>query len=299
MLQRCQQSANLLSFASDFVWQVDKVLEKSDNDQQWRSTMSREDEIRQGLYDGTLYGRAPQVKALTEEALALGMAPLDILYGPLIPALEEVGRLFEIGEYFVPEMIISAKAMQEALKLLRPLLAQTGAKPIGKVVIATVKGDMHDIGKNLCIMMLEGAGFEVVDLGVNTSIDKILNAVREHRPQLVGFSAFLTTTMPMFKVNIEALSKAELRQTVKVMVGGAPVTQDYASKVGADGYAPTASATVHVAKALMQSLGYDVSGGPAIAAETEAAVGAVESLMQTWDRVESEHAHSSSVHPPA
>ncbi len=261
--------------------------------------MSREDEIRQGLYDGTLYGRGPEVKALTEEALALGMAPLDILFGPLIPALEEVGRRFEIGEYFVPEMIISAKAMQEALKLLRPLLAQTGAKPIGQVVIATVKGDMHDIGKNLCIMMLEGAGFNVVDLGVNTSIDKIVTAVRDHQPQLVGFSAFLTTTMPMFKVNMEALAKAGLRDKVKIMVGGAPVTQEIADKVGADGYAPTASATVHLAKALMQSLGYDVSGSPVVSAETEAAVNAVETLMQTWDRVEAGQAQSSPTPPVA
>lgn len=249
--------------------------------------MSREDEIRQGLYDSTLNGRAAEVKALTVEALALGMAPLDILYGPLIPALEEVGRRFEIGDYFVPEMLISAKAMQEALKLLRPLLAQTGAKPIGRVVMATVRGDMHDIGKNLCIMMLEGAGFEIVDLGVNTSIDKILNAVREHQPQLVGFSAFLTTTMPMFKVNIDAFTKAELRDKIKVMVGGAPVTQEYATKVGADGYAQTASATVHLAKKLMVSMGYDISGGQAVKPETEAAVGALEALMQTWDRVES------------
>jgi methylmalonyl-CoA mutase cobalamin-binding domain/chain len=261
--------------------------------------VSREDEIRQGLFDGTLYGRAPQVKSLTEEALALGMAPLDILFGPLIPALEEVGRRFEIGEYFVPEMIISAKAMQEALKLLRPLLAKAGAKPIGRVVIATVKGDMHDIGKNLCIMMLEGAGFEVVDLGVNTSIDKILAAVREHQPQLVGFSAFLTTTMPMFKINLEALAKAGLRDQVKVMVGGAPVTQDYANKVGADGYAATASATVHLAKALMQSLGYDIGVGPAVSAETEAAVGAMEGLMQTWDRVKAGQAETSPTQPPA
>jgi methanogenic corrinoid protein MtbC1 len=261
----------------------------------WRLSMSREDEVRQGLFDGTLYGRAPQVKALTEEALAMGMAPLDILFGPLIPALEEVGKRFEIGEYFVPEMIISAKAMQEALKLLRPLLAQTGSKPIGKVVIATVKGDMHDIGKNLCIMMLEGAGFEVVDLGVNTSIDKLLNAVREHQPQLVGFSAFLTTTMPMFKVNIEALTKAGLRDKLKVMVGGAPVTQEYATKMGADGYAATASATVQVAKRLMVSMGYDISGGATVSTETKAAVGAMENLMQTWDRVDTEQGH----HTPA
>jgi 5-methyltetrahydrofolate--homocysteine methyltransferase len=215
------------------------------------------------------------------------MAPLDILFGPLIPALEEVGRRFEIGEYFVPEMIIAAKAMGEALKILRPLLAQTGAKPIGQVVIATVKGDMHDIGKNLVIMMLEGAGFNVIDLGVNTSVDKLIKAVEEHKPQLVGFSAFLTTTMPMFKVNMEALAKAGLRDKVKVMVGGAPVTQEYADKMGADGYAATASATVHLAKDLMVSMGYDVSQGQAVSAETEAAVAAVEGLMQTWDKVES------------
>jgi methylmalonyl-CoA mutase cobalamin-binding domain/chain len=249
--------------------------------------MNREEEIRQGLYDGTLYGRAPVVKALTEEALALGMAPLDILFGPLIPALEEVGRRFELGDYFVPEMIISAKAMQEALKLLRPLLAQTGAKPIGQVVIATVKGDMHDIGKNLVIMMLEGAGFNVIDLGVNTSVDKIINAVREHQPQLLGFSAFLTTTMPMFKTNIEALAKAGLRDKVMVMVGGAPVTQEYCQAVGADGYGATASATVAVARELMQRMGYDISRASDISAETQAAVGAMEGLMQTWDRVES------------
>jgi 5-methyltetrahydrofolate--homocysteine methyltransferase len=177
--------------------------------------------------------------------------------------------------------------MQEALKLLRPLLAQTGAKPIGQVVIATVKGDMHDIGKNLVIMMLEGAGFNVIDLGVNTSPDKIVKAVQEHKPQLVGFSAFLTTTMPMFKVNMEALEKAGLRDQVRVMVGGAPVTQEYCDKMGADGYAATASATVHLAKALMVSLGYDVGQAPAVSAETEAAVAAVEGLMTAWDKVES------------
>ncbi len=159
-----------------------------------------------------------------------------------------MGRRFEIGEYFVPEMLIAAKAMHEALKLLRPLLAQTGAKPIGKVVIATVKGDLHDIGKNLCIMMLEGAGLEVVDLGVNTPPVKIVAAVRDRQPQIVGFSAFLTTTMPMFKVNLDALRQAGLRDQVKVIVGGAPVTQEYADRVGADGYGATASATVRLAK---------------------------------------------------
>ena len=261
--------------------------------------MTREEEVREGLYEGTLNGKAPQVKALTEEALAMGMAPLDILFGPLIPALEEVGRRFEKGDYFVPEMIIAAKAMGEALKLLRPLLAQTGAKPIGQVVILTVKGDMHDIGKNLCIMMLEGAGFNVIDLGVNTSIDKFINAVKEHKPQLVGFSAFLTTTMPMFKANLDAFTKAELRDQVKVMVGGAPVTQEYANRVGADGYAATASATVVLAKSLMQQMGYDISGGQNVPAETVAAVNALEAMMQTLDRVESAQAAAAAAAEPA
>ena len=241
--------------------------------------MSREDEIRRGLYDNTLIGRHKEVRALTEEALALGMQPLDILFGSLIPSLEEVGRRFEIGEYFVPEMLISAKAMQGALQLLRPLLAQSGSKPIGKVVIATVKGDLHDIGKNLCIMMLEGAGFEVFDLGVNTPPVKIVDAVREHQPQIVGFSAFLTTTMPMFKVNLEALQQAGLRDKVKVIVGGAPVTAEYAAKVGTDGYGATASATVRLAKELMVSMGYDISGGSEVSAEVVAAADAMDALM--------------------
>ncbi len=190
-----------------------------------------------------------------------------------------MGRRFEIGEYFVPEMLIAAKAMHEALKLLRPLLAQTGAKPIGKVVIATVKGDLHDIGKNLCIMMLEGAGLEVVDLGVNTPPVKIVAAVRDRQPQIVGFSAFLTTTMPMFKVNLDALRQAGLRDQVKVIVGGAPVTQEYADRVGADGYGATASATVRLAKALLVSMGYDISGGRDASSETLAVVEAVDALM--------------------
>src|SRR5919202_2375178 len=203
--------------------------------------MTREEEIKKELYDHTLNGHAPEVKALTEEALKLGMDPMDVLFKALIPSLEEVGRRFERGEFFVPEMLIAARAMQGALVLLRPLIAETGAKPIGKYVIGTVKGDIHDIGKNLVVIMLEGAGFEVVDLGVNTSPEKFVDAVRQHEPNIVGFSAFLTTTMPMFKVNIEALEKAGLRDDVIVMVGGAPVTQEYADAVGADGYAPDAA----------------------------------------------------------
>src|SRR3981081_4313231 len=161
--------------------------------------MSREEEIRAALFAPTLNGHAPEVKALTEEGLKLGMDPMDILFKALIPSLEEVGRRFEKGDFFVPEMLIAARARQAALLTRRPLIAEPGAKPIGKGVIGTVKGDIHDIGKNLVIIMLEGAGFEVVDLGVNCPPEKFVGAARAHNPHILGFSAFLTTTMPMFK----------------------------------------------------------------------------------------------------
>lgn len=227
--------------------------------------MSREDEIRQALFDHTLSGHAPEVRALTEEALGLGMDPMDILFQALIPSLEEVGRRFELGDFFVPEMLIAARAMQGALVILRPLIAETGAQPIGKYVIGTVKGDIHDIGKNLVVIMLEGAGFEVVDLGVNAPPERFVDAVREHEPHIVGFSAFLTTTMPMFRVNIDALRKAGLRDRVTVMVGGAPVTEDYARQAGADHYAPDASMATRLAKQIVGA-----RAAPASAALTEA-----------------------------
>jgi 5-methyltetrahydrofolate--homocysteine methyltransferase len=148
-------------------------------------------------------------------------------------------------------MLIAARAMQGALVILRPLIAETGAQPVGRYVIGTVKGDIHDIGKNLCVIMLEGAGFEVFDLGVNTPPEKFVAAVEEHKPDVVGFSAFLTTTMPMFKVNIEALTKAGLRDKVHIAVGGAPVTEEYAKHVGADSYAPDASMATRMAKELV------------------------------------------------
>lgn len=252
--------------------------------------MAREEEIKQGLYDHTIVGHAKDVKALTEEGIALGMQPLDMLFGALIPALQEVGRRFEKGEYFVPEMLMSAKAMGEALKLLRPLLAQTGQKPLAKVLMLTVKGDLHDIGKNLCDMMLEGAGFEVVDLGTNVPPEKFIAAVKQQQPQLIGFSAFLTTTMPMFKVNIDALVKEGLRDQVKVMVGGAPVNQAYCDKVGADGYAPDASSTVRLAKKLLQDLGYDANAGGEAKAEVVATINAMEKLMEQVGQAEAKEA---------
>ncbi len=210
------------------------------------------DEIIQGLYDETLIGNAPEVKDLVNQGLADGLDPERMLYDGLIPSLEEVGARFERGDYFVPEMLIAARAMQGALDILRPLLAETGAQTVGTFVMGTVKGDVHDIGKNLVNIMLEGAGFTVYDLGVNVAPEVFVEKILEHKPEIVGFSAFLTTTMPMFKANINALQKAGIRDEVIVMVGGAPVTQEYADAVGADAYAADASTAVRMAKDLIQ-----------------------------------------------
>ncbi len=211
-----------------------------------------DEEILQQLYDQTLVGNRPAVVELTEQGLAGGLAPEKMLFEALIPALEEVGARFERGDFFVPEMLIAGRAMTGALDLLRPLLAQTGAETVGTFLMGTVKGDVHDIGKNLVDIMLEGAGFKVVDLGVQVAPETFVEAIREHRPQVVGFSAFLTTTMPMFKTNIEAIEKAGLRDDVIIMVGGAPVTQEYADAVGADGYAPDAAQATKRAKELLE-----------------------------------------------
>jgi methylmalonyl-CoA mutase cobalamin-binding domain/chain len=210
------------------------------------------DELLTELYDKTLTGNRPAVLDLTRTGLSQGLGPETLLYEALIPALEEVGARFERGDFFVPEMLIAGKAMAGALEILRPLLAETGAEAIGTVVMGTVKGDVHDIGKNLVNIMFEGAGFQVIDLGVQVAPEKFVDAVRTHKPDIVGFSAFLTTTMPMFKANINALTKAGLRDQVMVMVGGAPVTQEYADVVGADGYAADASAAVVKAKELIR-----------------------------------------------
>lgn len=214
--------------------------------------MSRQDEIKSGLYENVIHGKVKPVVEMTNEGLGLGMTPDQLLWGALIPALEEVGRRFEIGDCFVPEMLVAARAMQASLNILKPLMITEGSsRSLGTCVMGTVKGDMHDIGKNLCNIMLEGAGFQVIDIGINTPPEKFVAAVREHQPSLVGMSAFLTTTMPMFKVTIRALGDAGLREKVKVIVGGAPVSQEYADKMGADGYAPDASKTVALAKRLL------------------------------------------------
>lgn len=211
-----------------------------------------EQDILKALYDETLVGNAPRVLELTRAGLEAGMTPDALLFEALIPSLEEVGARFERGDFFVPEMLIAGRAMSGALDLLRPLLAETGAETVGTFVMGTVKGDVHDIGKNLVNIMLEGAGFHVIDLGVQVAPEKFIAAIEEHHPDIVGFSAFLTTTMPMFKANMNALEKAGLRDQVIVMVGGAPVTQEYADAVGADGYAADASTAVRRAKELIK-----------------------------------------------
>ncbi|MBP6084258.1 MAG: corrinoid protein, partial [Candidatus Planktophila sp.] len=210
------------------------------------------DEIIKALFDETMIGNAPAVLELTNKALAEGMGPDTILFEALIPSLEEVGARFERGDYFVPEMLIAGKAMSGALNVLRPLLAETGAETVGTFLMGTVKGDVHDIGKNLVNIMLEGAGFKVIDIGVQVAPEKFVAAINEHQPDILGMSAFLTTTMPMFKVNIHEITKAGLRDKVIIMVGGAPVTQEYADVVGADGFAADASTAVRVAKDLIQ-----------------------------------------------
>ncbi len=210
------------------------------------------DEIIKALFDETMIGNAPAVLELTNKALAEGMGPDTILFEALIPSLEEVGARFERGDYFVPEMLIAGKAMSGALNVLRPLLAETGAETVGTFLMGTVKGDVHDIGKNLVNIMLEGAGFKVIDIGVQVAPEKFIAAINEHQPDILGMSAFLTTTMPMFKVNIHEITKAGLRDKVIIMGGGAPVTQEYADAVGADGFAADASTAVRVAKDLIQ-----------------------------------------------
>jgi 5-methyltetrahydrofolate--homocysteine methyltransferase len=202
------------------------------------------------IYDNVIAGNKAGVEADVKAAMGAGLAADKILSEALISAMTEVGARFERGEFFVPEMLIAARAMQTGLALLKPQLTQSGVKATGKVVIGTVKGDLHDIGKNLVAMMLEGAGFELVDLGTDVSPEKFAQAAREQRPGIVGLSALLTTTMQNMKATIEALEDVGVRDQVKVIVGGAPLTEDFARQIGADGYAPDASRAVALAKKL-------------------------------------------------
>jgi 5-methyltetrahydrofolate--homocysteine methyltransferase len=199
------------------------------------------------LYTAVLEGDARLAKSVTEQALAAGVDPQTLVTEQMIPAMAEAGRRFECNDYFVPELLIAARAMKSSLELIRPLLAARGANPVGRVAIGTVKGDLHDIGKNLVAAMLEGGGFEVYDLGVDVSPDKFVAAVHEKNVNLIALSALLTTTMPAMKSTIEALKQAGIRNKVKVMIGGAPITQKYADEIGADGYSENAAAAVNLA----------------------------------------------------
>jgi corrinoid protein of di/trimethylamine methyltransferase len=203
------------------------------------------------LYNAVLEGKAKDAKAITEKALAAGTDPQALVNEQMIPAMAEVGRRFEANEYFVPELLISARAMKAALELIKPLLAKAGAQPVGRVAIGTVKGDLHDIGKNLVSAMLEGGGFEVIDLGVDVSPEKFIAAVKEKNANVIALSALLTTTMPSMKTTIESLKTQGVRANVKVIIGGAPVTQQYATEIGADGYADNASSAVAVARKVL------------------------------------------------
>jgi 5-methyltetrahydrofolate--homocysteine methyltransferase len=208
------------------------------------------DEKLKAIFDGVVEGDNASVQKHVQDALTDGVSASSILNEAMIPAMAEVGRLFEEGEYFIPEMLISARAMKSAMALLKPHLQQSDVKFTGKVVIGTVKGDLHDIGKNLVSLMLEGAGFQVKDLGSDVTPEKYVEAVSESGADIIAMSALLTTTMVQMKATITALEEAGLRDRVKVMVGGAPVTDSFARQIGADGYAPDASRAVAVAKTL-------------------------------------------------
>jgi 5-methyltetrahydrofolate--homocysteine methyltransferase len=207
--------------------------------------------LRSDLYDAILNGDAKKARAATEAALAAGDGPMDIIQESMVPAMDEVGRLFECEEYFVPELLVAGRAMKSTMELLRPLLVAAGQKLSVRVVIGTVKGDLHDIGKNIVASMLEGSGFEVIDLGTDVSPEDFVNAVQERKPQVVCMSALLTVTMPAMKTTIDALTSASLRTKVKVLIGGAPVTMQYAKEIGADGYSENASGAVGLVKNLL------------------------------------------------
>ncbi|MEZ0536723.1 B12-binding domain-containing protein [Caldicellulosiruptoraceae bacterium PP1] len=203
--------------------------------------------ILQNISELVQKGNAKLVPEKVKEALSQGLSAEQILNDGLVAAMSIVGEKFKNNEIYVPEVLIAARAMKAGLEILKPILTETGVKPIGKVVIGTVKGDLHDIGKNLVAMMMIGAGLEVIDLGVDVSAEKFCNAIKEHNPQIVAMSALLTTTMPQMKTIIEKIKQEGLRDKVKIMVGGAPVTESYANSIGADAYTPDAASAAQVA----------------------------------------------------
>lgn len=205
------------------------------------------------ISEALIKGDANKVKKLAEDALKKGVKPVDIINKGLIPGMSVVGEKFKKNEFYVPEVLIAARAMHAGMDMVKPLLSESEIAAADKVVIGTVKGDLHDIGKNLVSMMLEGGGFKVIDTGIDVSPEKFTQAIKESKAPILALSALLTTTMPSMKDTIQALKKAGLRKDVKVMVGGAPLTQKYADEIGADGYAPDASSAVDKAKELIKS----------------------------------------------
>jgi corrinoid protein of di/trimethylamine methyltransferase len=200
------------------------------------------------LRDAIIKGDDKSARSITQQAIAEGVEPMKLVQLLMMPAMAEVGRRFECEEYFVPELMLSARAMKAALELVRPLLAASGAQPTARVVLGTVKGDLHDIGKNLVSAVLEGGGYEIIDLGVNVPPEKFVAAVKEKNANIVAMSALLTTTMPAMKTTIDALQQAGVRGQVKVLIGGAPITQRYADEIGADGFAENAVGAVAAAR---------------------------------------------------
>jgi len=203
------------------------------------------------LTTALISGKAPVVRDLTEKALAAGEIPQDVLTKGLVAGMSVVGKKFKNNEFYVPEVLIAARAMKNGMEILRPKLIETGVEPVARVAIGTVRGDLHDIGKNLVAMMMEGAGFEIIDLGVDVKPEQFVQAVRDKNARLVCLSALLTTTMPAMSETISALKEAGMRDGVNIMIGGAPVTQNYAEEIGADGYAPDAASAVDAAKKLL------------------------------------------------
>jgi len=208
-------------------------------------------ELLKELAENVIKGQAPKAKEMTTQALESGISPKEVL-GSLISGMDVVGEKFKNNEFYVPEVLIAARAMKWSMEILKPKLVETGVEPIGKIVLGTVKGDLHDIGKNLVAMMLEGAGFEVIDLGVDVTPERFVNSAQEKGAQAIGMSALLTTTMLNMKQTIEAVEQANLKGNLKVIIGGAPVTQRYADEIGADGYAPDAASAVNELKRLLK-----------------------------------------------
>jgi len=204
-----------------------------------------------GLAESIIGGNMAKAKELTQSAVQEGVEPGKILGEGLIAGMNVVGDKFKKNEFYVPEVLIAARAMHAGMDILKPILAKSGVKPVATVVVGTVKGDLHDIGKNLVVMMLEGAGFDVVDAGVDVDAEKFASAIQEKSAKLLGMSALLTTTMPSMKTIIDVLQTKGLKDKVKIMVGGAPLTQEYADEIGADGYAPDAASAVDKAKELL------------------------------------------------